>query len=112
MTGKPEVKLYSTMGAALSTDEANTILACWFRLGAAVEDIAIIDLDDQVNMLDAAANIVGLISELRTAIYNGWHSANARALGPQKSRKVNLSNLSKEDLDKVLDYINQLEESP
>ena len=77
--------MQSTMGAALSAHEEQKILDAWANLVLAANGLR--NHREAVQMLDTAADLVGLISELRSAIYNGWHYANARAF-PASVAKV------------------------
>jgi hypothetical protein len=71
--------LKSTMNAPLTDAEEDAILEAWAKLLKYTDFLGTISRNETVTMLDAAADLVGIVSELRTAIYNGWHRANARA---------------------------------
>jgi hypothetical protein len=71
--------LKSTMNAPLTDAEEDAILEAWAKLLKYTDFLGTIARDETVTMLDAAADLVGIVSELRTAVYNGWHRANARA---------------------------------
>jgi hypothetical protein len=78
-TSLPNLEFISTMRAPLSEHDIESILKAWDDLMLMRDNLDEVRENDQVEMLDRVADVVGAISDLRTAIYGGWHRANKTA---------------------------------
>jgi hypothetical protein len=89
--------LRSTMNAPLTDDEEDRILSTWADILEHGESLVRVPREDTVAALDAVADMVGLISQFRTAVHQGWHYANRRAFPGPSPRKRTAGIAGKQD---------------